>query len=1048
MAGLPISSFWGKSLTISSWLGRALMAGLLCPPFLVAGQPMSAMAAGSTGAVHLLKPRAVNFRDLPAAQPGARVARPFHVPNPAAFARAKTAAQDGTTGRRTGVRMLPANPGPAAAAPAAPAPRTSSGAQLTATTYQGLASLQNVNGLEPPDPFVAVGPTQVVETVNVVMEVYTKAPFAAAAGPRSLDALFGVPAGYNSSDPRVFYDPVSQRWFASEFAADASNNSNVYIAVAADPAGIWSVYTVASNTTQTLYDQPKMAVTSDKAVISWDDYACVSVTSCPYTGAETWVVDKSALIGSSPLSALERALPKLAPPAEGLLPIQPLTATSTAYVAYNQSSDPVAGGQLANPALGLLTITGIVPNLTVTNSLLPLNQGTSVPPNAPQLGSTSTILTNDDRLLNGAWKNNSFWLSANDGCFPAGQTVTASCARFFQVVTPPTGQPYLAQNFDLAAQPGVAIYFPAATFDGNGNLLAVFNESSGAMYPSLLAAVPFPSSTAVTLIQAGTGPYDWKDNCRGDNRWGDYSGAAPDPATGTVWVAGEYSNNAPGATGTALCAWSTAIGQLSLAVPSTTFYFAEGFTGAGYTETLSLLIPNYNGTAQITYDVVGGSPIVKPPRSLTAGQVWTENVNNDVPVGSAVSAQVVLSAPGTVERTIHFNDPSQLRRGSTDKVGAPGPAMQWNFAEGSTLSAYREYLTLQNPGNTPANVTLNYFLESSGITAPVVKTLTLLANSRTTVEVFGGDTSGTVAAPVPCVPGAGGTCGVGPGIGGVSVQVASNTPIVVERPFYVHNFSFGSGAIEDGHDAFGATASAPTWYFAEGSTLNGFNEFLTLQNPNPGSVTVDLHYATDDVNVHPTKTLTLAPTSRTTVVVYGGDTAPGPCNAGAGGNCGVGPGITGVSVAIVANGNIVAERPMYMVENFGSGPVAGAHVAVGATGLSELFGFAWGSTLSGDNDYLTIQNPGPAPADVAITYYATAGGQTRVFTRQTTVTANTRQTVLVFENDGLGAGPGYTPLGIVVQADQRILAEKPTYSANPATYGATDTLGYVPPAGF
>ena len=1036
-------------------MGRAhtLLVGLVCVVAVATGQAIQALAAAApTGStVSQLRPRVVSFRDLPGPTSGARFTKPFHVPNPSAFATAKQAAQESKTGRRSGVRTLTASAA-GGSSPAGPAaPRVGEGSKLSMTPYQGVTISNDAQAVEPPDTTLAVGTTYVVEMVNTVVAVYTKSNMIMFGGPRSLDVLFGVPSGYSSTDPRVYYDPASGTWFASAFAFDTRNDSRVYLAVATDPTATWSVYTVASNTNQTLHDQPKMAVTSDKVVITWDDYsACVSPTSCPYTGAETYVLDKANLVASPLATVGSMSLGKLAPPAEGLLPVQPLAPTSTAYVAYNESSDPTTGNPLSAPKLGLRIISGtIAGGITVVDTSLSLgSDGTTMPPNAAEPGTNDTIMTDDDRLLTGAWKNSSFWVSANDGCFPSDGSVTTSCGRFMQVATPPSGSPYLAQNFDLAAASGTSIYYPAVSLDANGNLLSVFNESSSSMYPALTAAVPFPSASASTLIQASTGFYDWHASCNGQNRWGDYSGAAPDPTTGEIWVAGEYALNAAVGSLPAACAWGTEIAHTTLTLPSTSFYFAEGYTGSGYAETLSMLIPNYNGTATIAYDIVGGIPIVKSGITLSAGQVWTENVNNDVPLGSAVSAQVVLSAPGTVERTIHFNDPAQLRFGSTDKVGAPGPSRQWNFAEGSTLAAYREYLSLQNPANTPANATLNYFLESGGTTAPVVKKLALVANSRTTVEVFGGDTSGTLTSPVTCVPGAGGSCGVGPGISGVSVQVLSDTPIVVERPFYVHGYSFGSGTIEDGHDAFGATAAAPTWYLAEGTTQANFNEFLTLQNPNPGPVSVTLNYSTDQPGVHPSKSMTLPPTSRTTVVVYEGNQNSGSCSAGEGGSCGIGRGITGVSIAVAASDNIVAERPMYMVEDFGSGPVAGAHVAVGATALSQLFGFAWASTVSGDNDYLTIQNPGSTSAQVAITYYATAGGQSRTFTTLTSVAANSRKTVLVFQSDGVGAGAGWSPLGIVVQADQGVLVEKPTYSSNSSTYGATDTLGYSPAAGF
>jgi virginiamycin B lyase len=485
----------------------------------------------------------------------------------------------------------------------------------------------------------------------------------------------------------------------------------------------------------------------------------------------------------------------------------------------------------------------------------------------------------------------------------------------------------------------------------------------------------------------------------------------------------------------------------------TTFYFAEGYTGSGFTETLSLLMPNQSGTATIDYYLEGGAQksVMTP---LTAGKVTVVDVNATAGANHQVSARVTLPGPGVAERVLHFNTGSWF--GSTDQVGVTAPSTEWNFAEGSTLASgpgkpiFSEYLTLQNPNNSVVPVALNYFTDT-GLTP--VKFLSLAANSRTTVEVFNGDTGFTMS----CVPnGMGANCGVGLGIGGVSVQVKSNSlPIIAERPFYVNNFSFGDGPIKDGHDAFGATAPSKLWYFAEGTTIAKFKEYLTIQNATPSPTTVDLKYFTDNAAVHPVKTLVVPASSRVTVEVFSGNTTDNPsCSAGTTQTCGVGPGIGGVSVQVVSRDQpIVAERPMYMYFDFGTGPVAGAHVVVGATGLGKLFGFAAASTLAGENDYLTIQNPGAMPAPVTITYYANSGPVQKSFT----VPANSRVTVEVFRGDltnnpscspaagTCGVGANVSPLGIVISAQQPILVEKPTYNSTSSGYGATDTLGYSPP---
>jgi hypothetical protein len=488
--------------------------------------------------------------------------------------------------------------------------------------------------------------------------------------------------------------------------------------------------------------------------------------------------------------------------------------------------------------------------------------------------------------------------------------------------------------------------------------------------------------------------------------------------------------------GKSIIAWTQGRGAWSLARPrQTSFYFAEGYTGAGFSERLSLLMPNQSGGVMIDYYTAGGGHSTGS-LMLTAGRVGTVDVNVSVGPNQQVSVKVTLPGPGVVERVIHFD--TGTWHGSTDQVGTTAPSTEWDFAEGSTFDFFNEYLTLQNPNQSAVPVSLNYFTDT-GLSP--VKTLTLAAGSRTTVEVFNGTTTNVTN----CLPsGAGASCGVGRGIGGVSVQVIAGAPIIAERPFYVNGFNFGDGLIRDGHDAFGASAPARLWSFAEGTTLAGFKEYVTLQNPGGTDATVSLNYFTDS-GQKPVKTLTAKAHSRVTVEVFKGSpsdvtncVASGPAA-----NCGVGPGIGGVSLQVSSTVPIVAERPMYMYVDFGTGPVAGAHIVVGATSLGKLFGFAAASTLAGENDYLTIQNPGTIVANVKATYYTSTGPVVKNFQ----VAAGSRRTVEVFKVTD-GAGPGISQLGIVISSDQPVLVEKPTYNSTPAGYGATDTLGYAPPAGF
>src|SRR5947208_12859794 len=142
--------------------------------------------------------------------------------------------------------------------------------------------------------------------------------------------------------------------------------------------------------------------------------------------------------------------------------------------------------------------------------------------------------------------------------------------------------------------------------------------------------------------------------------------------------------------------------------PSPTFYFAEGFTGPGFIECLSLFAPNTIGTAQVDYYLGGGGHLVQLV-SLQAGHAASVNVNQAVGPDQAVSAKVTLPGPGIAERTLHFTFNGW--HGSTDVVGATQQATEWDFAEGSTLSAFSEYLTLQNPNGSAVPASLTYMTD-------------------------------------------------------------------------------------------------------------------------------------------------------------------------------------------------------------------------------------------------------------------------------------------------------------------------------------------------
>lgn len=438
---------------------------------------------------------------------------------------------------------------------------------IPGTTTMGITLDGQVNDfgynvdVTPPDTQMAVGKTDILEMVNDSGEIWTKSGTPVTSF--SLYSFFPAPAGFMLTDPRVFYDASTQRWFASAFALDASGDSQVYIATSStwDATGTWSVYSTPI-TQGVITDQPMFGVNSDKVTISWNDF-----TTTSFLGQETWVLQKSDLLdGSATVASAELNFsggntPSPDPTRFRLVPAESMTSTTSEYVVYN-NSDPMLNQNTPSPSLGVSRIDGTpaAGNVTWMEWDPTIQQG-FIPPSAGEPGS-DLIDTGDDRLLSAVWQNGSLWAAGNDACVPPGDSTAQSCIRLFGVNTTGT-QPTITEDADFSMTPG-DVYYPALALDGAGNLYYAYTWSSSTVPPSVLMIAPngstFDGPWMVAAGQAAYCGFDCQEN-GGFSRWGDYSAAATDPSdTSEIWVAGEYAATQQDPTN-----WGTAIGAMSLA---------------------------------------------------------------------------------------------------------------------------------------------------------------------------------------------------------------------------------------------------------------------------------------------------------------------------------------------------------------------------------------------------------------------------------------------------------------------------------------------------
>jgi hypothetical protein len=592
----------------------------------------------------------------------------------------------GTIARQGYRRLGTVRPPPAGRAPTGTASRpflAKSGAPIA-----GLAAFaatdfdSDPTQLAPPDTQVAVGPVFIGETVNDAFTIWSRT--GSLVSSHDLNTFFSVPAGYRFEDPRLVYDTLSQRWLLSGWASDSSDDSNVYIGISgsSDPTAGWSIYRIAAYTA-IVTDQPKIGVSDDKVVISWNDYINSEST---FSGQETWVVQKSDLLAGGSIRYYQY-VPD--PSRYGVMPATSMTATSTEYLVYNNScpsSMSVGSGSCTSgsPSLGVAAISGTpADNTVVWNESDPAISPTSDPPSAAQPAGPS-IDTDDDRVLSAVWQNGSLWTTTNDACVVAG--ATHACMRLIDITTNTAPKVVLDTDLGLA---GNDVYYPAITLDGAGNPYVVATMSSSSVDASVVVYGRSPRSGGFVhrIVWPGSGIYACSFCAPGDggqsgNRWGDYSGAAIDPSNPSdVWVAGEY--------GTAIGGddWGTAIGELTFAAPTVAHISPDRGTTAGGSS-ITVDGTNFSPDASVHFGTVASTSVsVSSSTALTATVPEAAAGTVDVTVTTAAGTSAT-SAADTYDFTGPPVPPSGTARGYW-MVGASGRVYPFgsvhNYGNASTL---------------------------------------------------------------------------------------------------------------------------------------------------------------------------------------------------------------------------------------------------------------------------------------------------------------------------------------------------------------------------
>lgn len=440
----------------------------------------------------------------------------------------------------------------------------------------------------PADPDIAVGPTDIVEVVNSSLYVFSRS--GAVLGAADLNSFMFVTPGFSSTDPRVIYDPSAGRfWITITEVPDSFSgcpaSQPVLIAVSPSsnplPFTGWLVYAlpmaqigITGQLTE-FGDQPGLGVASNTITVTFTDYTCAG----QFNGGEVEVLQKTDFEHDSGNSSVYFFYDGPGPSQ----PVQAIGSMSVSYVLTNQSDcapsvcvSPEAEVDIfvgtPEGAGGVSQGTSVFPPMTPTL----VNGTTFSNPPADQPSPGPQLQTDDDRFLNAVWQAGEIWTADGTSCQPAGDTVLRSCLDYVEIAADGNGNvnATLTNQINNVGVNGADLFYPAVSVDSSGNLITVFDESSTTMLPSIMAASVPSSGTTLSSFQTlhTSLQYYSAGTCSGGCRWGDYSGAAQDPANPhDVWVASESADGAiEGAcTNVHLC-WNTNINQLTLTGPTIT----------------------------------------------------------------------------------------------------------------------------------------------------------------------------------------------------------------------------------------------------------------------------------------------------------------------------------------------------------------------------------------------------------------------------------------------------------------------------------------------
>ena len=546
-------------------------------------------------------------------------------------------------------------------------------------SFEGLNNEDNFavfgGRVTPPDTDGAVGPTQYVEQVNILVRIYDKIgnPLIP---PTPLSVLFGglggTCAAVDRGDPVVVYDPLADRWILSQFAYTATStppyHECVAVSTSGDATGSYYVYDFVTPGAE-FPDYPKLAVWPDAYYMTVHQFT----NGASFNGSGVYALDRNKMLAGDPTASFVYFDLDLTNNPEGIFGILASTldgwklppAGTPALFSYftaNEYGDPGDALRVfefkpnfTTPASSTFTERAESPIALASFDPLQPSGRTDVeqPAPGPAVDAVGDRLMYrmPYRILPGGEQSLVLNFTVNvGGTTPTSAATYQAGIRWVELRRDAGGVVSVHDQGTYAPGSGDPANGPnrwtgSIAQDNQGNAALGFSVASTSVFSSIHYAGRLAGDPAGTLAQgeatliAGTGV-----QTSSFSRWGDYSSMNVDPTDDcTFWYAQEYTTAASQASSAA--GWLTRIG--SFKYPGCTAPAKGTLSGhvtscvggadvAGATVTLesgayfrttnaaglySLDLPP--GTYNLTISKPGYAPAVTTQVSVTDGNVTT-----------------------------------------------------------------------------------------------------------------------------------------------------------------------------------------------------------------------------------------------------------------------------------------------------------------------------------------------------------------------------------------------------------------------------------------